>query len=269
MALPDILQSNVSTASFYDATGLQTSPGGERASHELAKVSLWDLRNTLKAAAGSAPAGGPVLVTSDTVQSVFDIMHEVRQHNRLQRALRREARAAYGRVEALQRDNARLSAQLKTVTAAAATISPTDSTRDAAEGGSRPFNPDGPKTPPPFWPTTGVLPFASSAGPASAALRSGGAASSLDGRSHKSDGLTGDEVEALHGRPDERKQLKQCDSHFLPLSFAIIVKLFAHDGRIKALIATHLFPTCVLLAWLVALGAEGSKPMSTSTPTCF
>jgi hypothetical protein len=144
------------------------------------------------------------------MQCIFDLMHEVRRDNKLQRALRGEARAAYSRVEALQRDNARLSAQLKTVTgdrsvAQGTTISPAESTgRELGECG------EGLKTPPPFWPTTGVLPFGSLARPASAALCSGEAASSLDGRSHKSDGLTGDEVETLHGQANERKQLKQC-----------------------------------------------------------
>jgi hypothetical protein len=66
----------------------------------------------------------------------------------------------------------------------------------------------GPQTPPPYWPASGVLPFSHAhAASAPPAVRSG--LDSVDGTSVKSDGLAGDEVEALQGHKDHRDAMRQ------------------------------------------------------------
>lgn len=257
------LQSNHSTASFYNLprSSSMDPSSGERGE---SKVSLWDLRNELRGALAAIDATGEasaastnaVSVPAGAVHRMLAVMREHVAHNRLQRTLRKEARSEKARADALAADVARLTAQVASLQAGAGP-SPTTtgdvamtSTQEGPAPGALVSGGGGgggntssrnasqrqqllhsgsangaPKTPPPYWPTSGVLPFGNSsagahgpsAGAPPGALRSGGA-SSLDGRaSAKSDGLAGDEVEALQGRAkDSKDAMRQC----APASFA-------------------------------------------------
>ena len=168
-------------------------------------MSLFELRNELKAALGSAgPSSSAVAVKPDALQRMLAVMREHVQHNKIERALRKTATSATAKADALTKDVARLQAQLKELQSTGtgtAHASPAGSTDDAGAGstGVAPggLQSGGPRTPPQYWPASGVLPF-SGGGGSGGALATG---SSVDGhRSLKSVGELGDdEVEAMQG----------------------------------------------------------------------
>lgn len=226
---PDMLQSNVSTASLYGVpTPLDTA--ASLYSND-PKVSLWDLRSELKSAlAGTDADSGSVVLPSESVHRMLAVMREHVQHNRVQRALRKELQNGHMKAEGLAKDVQRLTGQL-TMLQTQPTVSPATSAGECGPPEATTtgcgLHSGGPKTPPPYWPASGVLPFAAASSAAaeasSAALLSGGAVSSMGGPSLKSDGLFGDEAEALQGKKDERKTgdgMRQCAalSHSLHLS---------------------------------------------------
>jgi hypothetical protein len=238
-----MLQSNVSTASFYGVP-VPSDTAVSFNSNE-PKVSLWDLRNELKGAlAGADAASGSVLLQCESVHRMLAVMREHVQHNRVQRALRKELQNAHLKAEGLAKEVQRLAGQLKMLQTPP-TLSPATS---ACENGpaeatttGRGLHSGGPKTPPPYWPASGKLPFAELAAAeasahGSAALLSGGAMSSMGGKSLKSDGLCGDDAEALQGKKDERKTgdgMRQCASHPLAARVSICPACYAaclHPG---------------------------------------
>ena len=108
------LHSHVSTASFYNLHRSSSVDTQNLRHSDASKVSLWDLRNDVKAAAAAAESNeGSISVPADLLQRMLLVMREHVQHNKVQRSLRRELRGALARGDSLGADVQRLSAEVR------------------------------------------------------------------------------------------------------------------------------------------------------------